>query len=60
LGIRYWVLAQSLAKKTVGLIEKETKVLEIPYLKHLLILKLGQINHKYQCVVKKKKILKTG
>jgi len=36
------------AKKTAGLIEKETKVLKIPNLKHHLILNLGQINHKFQ------------
>jgi hypothetical protein len=35
-------------KKTASLIEKETKVLKIPNLKHHLILKLGQINHKSQ------------
>jgi hypothetical protein len=36
------------AKKTAGLIEKGTKVLKIPNLKHHLILKLGQINLKFQ------------
>ena len=52
LGIRYWVLGISrvAGKKTAGLIEKETNVLEIPYLKYLLILKLGLINHKFQCI----------
>jgi len=43
-----WVSAQLLAAKAASLIKKETKVLKIPNLKHHLILKLGQINHKFQ------------
>jgi hypothetical protein len=40
------VPAQPPVKKTAGQIEKETKVIKIPTLKHHLILKLGQINSK--------------
>jgi len=42
------VSAQPPAKKAAGWSEKETNVLKIPNLKHHLILKLGQINHKFQ------------
>jgi hypothetical protein len=42
------VSAPPLEKKTAGLIGKETRVLEIPNLKHHLILKLGQLNSKLQ------------
>jgi hypothetical protein len=47
-GVSVQVSAQPPVKKTAGQIEKETKVIKIPTLKHHLILKLGQINSKLQ------------
>ena len=48
LGFRCQVSVPPLAAVATGLIEKETKVLKIPNLKHHLILKLVQINYKFQ------------
>ena len=54
----YWVLGISpvAGKKTADLIEKETLVLEIACLEHHVILELGRIDNKFQCISKVYKI----